>query len=83
MSQWREDILKITSTEQPISFFTWITLLTFFNKHKDQLDLEDIKIILDKSEEHRVYLNSQIRSKDYIEKHDVNPNIYEYLEKFI
>ena len=74
----KDDILTITSSNEPISFYYWIKLLTFFDKHKEQLDLEDIKIIVDKCEECRLYLNEH--SNSYIERHNVNPNIYEYLE---
>jgi len=70
MRHWSEDIVTITSSSNIISFF---------NKHKHQLDLEDVKLIVDKCEECRLYLNEH--SCSYIEQHEVNPNIRKYLEK--
>lgn len=81
MSHWSEDILTITSSSNTISISLWVTLLNFFNNHKHQLDPDDVKLIVDKCEKCRLYLNEH--SKDYIEQHEVNPNIYEYLEKII
>lgn len=79
MSHWREDILTLTSSNKPISFCYWTTLLNFFDKHKDQLDIDDVKIIVDKCEECRIYLNEH--SKTHIEQYETNPNIYEYLKQ--
>lgn len=77
----KSEILKLTSTNEPISFFLWVKLLTFFEKHKEQLDLEDIKIIVDKCEECRLYLNEN--SSTYIKQEETVPNVYEYLENII
>jgi len=78
MSQWREDILLTTSSTEPNSFYLWISLLNVFEKHKDDLDLEDIEIIVDKVEECRIYLNKH--SSSYIEQQEVYPNVYKHLE---
>jgi len=77
MSHWTEDILSLSN--KPITFALWNNVLTFFIVHKTQLDLEDIKIIVDKSEECRLYLNKHNRL--HIERKEVSPNVYEYLEK--
>ncbi len=79
MSPRREEILTLTSSDIPISFSHWNSLLKFFSDNKEQLDLEDMKIIVTKSEEYRIYLNEH--SCSYIEQQEVNPNVYEYLEK--
>lgn len=78
MSQWREDILLITSSTETISFFLWVSLLNIFEKHKEELDLEDVEIIVDKVEEYRIYLNQH--SCSHIERQEVNPNVYQHLE---
>jgi len=79
MGQRREDILQLTSSSIPISFSHWNELLKFFNEYKEQLDLEDLQIIVDKSEEYRLYLNEH--SCSHISQHEVNPNVCEYLER--
>ncbi len=50
----------------------------FFHEHKEELDLDDMKIIVDKSEECRLYLNEHNRLQ--IKRKEVNPNVYAYLE---
>ncbi len=57
MSQWSEDILTLTSSTNKISFSLLNRLLNFFDKHKKDLDFQDVKLIVDKSEEYRLYLN--------------------------
>jgi len=78
MSQWRKDILTITSSTETISFSLWVSLLNVFEKHKEELDLEDVKIIVDKVEEYRIYLNQH--SCSHIEQQEVYPNVYQHLE---
>ena len=79
MSRWSENISNLFSSNQPISFYLWVKLLNFFEKHKNHLDIDDVKLIVDKCEEYRLYLNEH--SCSYIEPHEVNPNVYEHLEK--
>ena len=81
MSSWKNDIIKIISSNQELSFHSWIILLNFYEKHKKELDIEDLKLIVDRSEEIRIYLNEN--SCSYIEKHEVYPNIYEHYENMI
>lgn len=78
MSCWRKDILTITSSTETINFSLWVSLMNVFEKHVDELDLEDVEIIVDKVEEYRIYLNQH--SCSHIEQHEVNPNVYQYLE---
>jgi hypothetical protein len=82
MSHRSEDILTIFSSNQPISFLLWTKLLNYFEYNKEQLDLEDIKILVDKCEECRLYLNehSYVRANP-IQQHETFPNIYVHLEK--
>ncbi len=54
-------------------------MLKFFSEHKEHLDLDDIRLIVDRSEECRIYLNEHSRS--FIKRNEVVPNIYEYLER--
>lgn len=72
-----EIFLTITSSHSPIDFFHWITLLNFFNVHKEELDLKELKILVDNYEECRVYFNQN--NTDPIERSDTSPNVYEYL----
>jgi len=51
-------------------------LLNFFDNHKEELNLKELKKIVDKCEECRLYLNAE--NTDPISQEDVNPNIYEY-----
>lgn len=78
MSLLGEVIIRLTSPNNPITFSHWVTLLNFFTKHQEQLDFDDIKIIVDKSEEYRLYLNEH--SCSFIERNDVHPNVYKHLE---
>jgi len=82
MSHRSEDILIIFSSNQPISFLLWTKLLNFFEDHKEVLDLEDMKILVGKCEECRLYLNehSYVRANP-IKQHETFPNIYVHLEK--
>lgn len=81
MSHQSENILTIFSSDT-ISFILWVKLLNFFDDNKDQLDLEDIKLLVDKCEECRLYLNenSYVRPEDRIEQEETFPNVYVYLE---
>lgn len=78
MSHWRKDILAITSSNKPISFSLWVSLMNVFEMYKDELDLKDVEIIVDKVEEYRIYLNQH--SCSHIERQEVYPNVYQHLE---
>ncbi len=69
MSRWRNDILELTSSNNPTSFFQWNKLLNFYNENKEELDEKEYGMVLDKSEEYRLYLNSHCGSG--IERHEV------------
>ena len=58
-----------------------VTILNFFEKHKDDCDEKDLKIIVDKVEECRLYLNKD--NTDPMSKESISPNVYEYLEQKI
>jgi hypothetical protein len=81
MSQWGEDINRITSPDNPLSFSNWVEILNFFERHKDDLEIKELEKLVDRCEQCRVYLNKRINDK--IKKEDTNPNIYEYLERKI
>ncbi len=81
MNRRREVIINLTSSNIPLSFTHWNEILNYFDIHKEQLDIEDLKIIVDRCEECRLYLNQD--NTDIIEKKDVVPNVYEYLENKI
>lgn len=78
MSQRSGDILKLFASEH-ISFTLWVIMLNYFKDHKDQLDLEDVKLLVDKCEECRLYLNKTTCSGK-IEQDETFPNIYVHLE---
>jgi hypothetical protein len=69
-----EEFISLTQSDSPIDFYYFISLLNFFDKNKDDLNLKELKIIVDKCEECRLYLNED--STDPIEQEDVNPNIF-------
>jgi len=71
-----EEFTNLTSIDTLPDFFYWITILNYFDKYKEELNEKELKILLDKSEECRVYLNEN--NTDPIDRADVNPNIYEY-----
>ena len=58
-----------------------MTILNFFDKYKEDFDEEDLKIIVDKVEECRLYLNKD--NNDPMSRESLNPNPYEYLEQKI
>jgi hypothetical protein len=78
MGRWRKDIISLTSEKIPPSFYIWRKILNFFNDHKDEIDVDELKLIVDRSEKIRIYLNEKCRSG--IEQHDVKPNVYLHLE---
>jgi hypothetical protein len=53
-----------------------MSLLNFFDRNKEELNLKELKIIVDKCEECRLYLNEG--NADPIEQENVNPNIFEF-----
>ncbi len=69
MSRWRNDILIITSSNITISFIKWNELINFYKEHKQDLDEKECRMVLDKSEEYRLYLNTH--SQSYIERDEV------------
>ncbi len=69
MSRWRNDILELTSSDKPTTFIQWNELLNFYNENKEELDEKECALVLDKSEEYRLYLNSHCGSD--IERHEV------------
>jgi len=69
MRDWSDDVLAITSSNIPISFFQWVKLINFYKEHKDEFDEKECQLILDKSESYRLYLNKHSRS--YIEGNEV------------
>jgi len=81
MSAWSEEINRITSSDIPLSFYIWVEILNFFERHKDELEIEELQKLVDKCEQCRVYLNTV--TNDPIKKEDTNPNIYKYLEQRI
>jgi len=78
MGCWKEDIKNLTSSENPLSFYNWIQILNFFENHKNELDIEDVQLIVDRSEKIRLYVNEEYRSR--IERCEVRPNVYLHLE---
>ena len=78
MSYWSEDISNLFSSNKPISFHLWVKLLNFFEENKNHLDLDDVKLLVDKCEECRLYLNEH--SCSHIEQHETFPNVYVHLE---
>ena len=78
MSSGRIELTKLTSSNQPISFFYWVQLLTLFEKFQAELDIDDVRRLVNECERCRIELNKKITDK--IETKDVNPDIYTYLE---
>ena len=72
----RNELINLTSSDNPIDFYYFISLLNFFDNNKNELNLEELKIIVDKCEECRLYLNEG--NTDPIEQEKVNPNIFEF-----
>lgn len=78
MSSGRIELTKLISSNQPISFFYWVSLLTVFQKFQTELDIDDVRRLVAECERCRIELNKKITDK--IEKKDTNPDIYTYLE---
>jgi hypothetical protein len=81
MNRQNEEFINILYSDTPISFFYFVTVLNFFDKYKVELDIEDLKIIVDKVEECRLYLNKD--NTDPMSRESISPNPYEYLEEKI
>jgi len=71
-----KELKDLLSSDSSIDFYYWISLLNFFDNDKEELNLKELKKIVDKCEECRLYLNHE--NTDPISQEDVNPNIYEY-----
>ena len=74
--RYDKELKTLLSSDSPIDFYYWISLLNFFDDHKEELNLKELEKIVDKCEECRLYLNAN--NTDPISQKDVNPNIYEY-----
>jgi len=75
--RYDKELKTLLSSDSPIDFYYWISLLNFFDNHKEELNLKELKKVVDKCEECRLYLNKD--NRDPIEKSDTRPNVYEYL----
>jgi len=71
-----KELKTLLSSDSPIDFYYWISLLNFFDNHKEELNLKELKKVVDKCEECRLYLNKD--NTDPISQKDINPNVYEY-----
>ena len=76
-----KELKNLLSPDSHIDFYYWISLLNFFDNHKEELNIKELKKIVDKCEECRLYLNEN--NNDPIGQQDVNPNIYEYYRLLI
>ncbi len=74
--RYDKELKTLLSSDSPIDFYYWISLLNLFDDHKEELNLKELEKIVDKCEECRLYLNAN--NTDPISQKDVNPNIYEY-----
>ena len=72
----KKELKDLLSSDSPIDFYYWISLLNFFDDHKDELNLKELKKVVDKCEECRLYLNHE--NTDPISQEDVKPNVYEF-----
>ena len=71
-----KELKDLLSSDSPIDFYHWISLLNYFDIHKEELNLKELKKVVDKCEECRLYLNESII--DQISQEDIKPNVYEY-----
>ncbi len=74
--RYDKELKTLLSTDSPIDFYYWISVLNFFNKHKCELNLKELKKIVDKCEECRLYLNN--KNLDPINQEDIEPNVYTF-----
>ena len=74
--RYDKELKTLLSTDSPIDFYLWISILNFFDIHKDDLNLKELKKIVDKCEECRLYLNED--NTDPIEQEDTKPNVYKF-----
>jgi len=71
-----KELKTLLSSDSPIDFYYWISILNFFDNHKEELNLKELKKVVDKCEECRLYLNKD--NTDPIEQEDVKPNVYSF-----
>jgi len=74
--RYDKELKTLLSSDSPIDFYYWISLLNFFDDHKEELNLKELKKVVDKCEECRLYLNKD--NRDPISQEDVKPNVYEF-----
>lgn len=79
--QDNKELKSLLSSDSPIDFYYWVSLLNFFDDHKEELNLKELKKVVDKCEECRLYLNHE--NTDPIERSDTSPNVYKYLAQKI
>jgi len=74
--RYDKELKTLLSSDSPIDFYLWISVLNFFDDHKEELNLKELKKVVDKCEECRLYLNKD--NRDPISQEDVKPNVYEF-----
>jgi len=78
MNNGRLELSKIISSNQPISFYYWISLLNVFEEFQNTLDITDVRLLVTECERCRNELN--IDNTDPIRREDTRPNVYTHLE---
>lgn len=70
MSWHRMNIIELTNhpITHPRPIFEWNELLNYFEKHKDELDIEEVRMLDAKSEEYRQHCNASQITTQTIEK---------------
>ncbi len=74
----REKVVEFFSSYHDISVYYWVELLNLFETHKEVCNINDIVYIISECEKCRNQFNE--RNDDKIQKSDVVPNIYKYLD---
>lgn len=74
----REELDELLSNTI-FDIFHWVKLLNFYERYKDDLSIDDLCLIVTRSEIHRNEFNKT--NRDQILKQDVSPNLYLHLER--
>ena len=74
----RIELTKLLSSNYPIDFYYWVSILNLFDEYKKDLDIDDVRRLVAECERCRLELN--IDNRDPIRQEDTRPNVYSHLE---
>ena len=62
------EIRNLLDSDSPTSFYYWLSILTYFERHQDDLTLDEVRVLADASEKCRLYWNEDKEEEKQVYK---------------